>query len=234
MDSQGTATVDVIEVKPIAVTDVPVIRGLIGKIEASIVPITDQASYDRVSEIWKGIKGIMKQATEARKKITDPIDVARKAAMDLFRPIDEQLKALDARIRTDIVAYEDKLERERREEERRLKEIADREAEKERAKLEKKAERAVEKGNADKAAELQQQAAMVQPVHMTVQRTVEKPKTVSFREKWRAVVEDEAQVPRQFLSVDQKKLDKFAEAMKGQMPVSGVKFVCEKVVVNRG
>ena len=47
---------------------------------------------------------------------------------------------------------------------------------------------------------------------------------IGFREGWKADVIDEASVPRQFLSVDKKKLADFAKQTKGVVPVKGVDF----------
>lgn len=53
---------------------------------------------------------------------------------------------------------------------------------------------------------------------------------VQYRTKWTFTIEDETQIPREFLIVDEKKLAKFAEAMKDKASVAGVKFIEEKVL----
>ena len=50
------------------------------------------------------------------------------------------------------------------------------------------------------------------------------------REKWNYEVEDESQVPREYLKVDHGKLEKYAEAMRDQAKIPGVRFFAQPVV----
>ena len=52
----------------------------------------------------------------------------------------------------------------------------------------------------------------------------------TMREVWRAVVVDPAQVPREYMVVNEPLLQKLAQATKGAVPIPGVRF--EKTFVN--
>ena len=58
------------------------------------VSIKDQPEYENANGILKEIKATSKILADKRKGITGPLDVAKKAVMDLFRkPIDALSKA---------------------------------------------------------------------------------------------------------------------------------------------
>jgi hypothetical protein len=61
----------------------------------------------------------------------------------------------------------------------------------------------------------------------------EKPPGVSYRDKWTAEVVDVKVLPREYMVPNQQALDKFAGAMKGSIPIPGVKFHKEKIMASR-
>ena len=100
--------------------------------QAQKIVITNQKTYEGAAECLKIVKGFFGQIEEARKKITIPLDNAKKAVMDLFRvPTDELVKA-EVQIKSKMIAYSNEQERLRRAEEERLRKIAQAEEDRQR------------------------------------------------------------------------------------------------------
>jgi hypothetical protein len=126
-----------------------------------------------------------------------------------------------------LVVFSDAQERKRREEQARLEEAA----RKEREKLQRQAEAAAAKGREERAAVLEATAAAV--VAPIAQAAAPKVAGVSFRSIWRAEVVDASLVPREYLMVDQAKLDKVAAALKGDTVIAGVKVREDRITTSR-
>ena len=75
-------------------------------------------------------------------------------------------------------------------------------------------------------------AAIVAPV-ITVASQAPKANGIATRKVWKARVVNAALVPREFLVIDEKKLDGYAKAMKGTTKVDGVEFYEENVMSAR-
>lgn len=84
----------------------------------------------------------------------------------------------------------------------------------------------VEEKSADKIETLQLREAMV--VAPVVEREAPKVAGVSTREVWRFEVLDAAQVPRQYLAVDEAKIRKVVQALKADAQIPGVRVWSER------
>jgi hypothetical protein len=209
-------------------SDVPI---LCGKAELSI---TNQSEYDTAAEILKEVKSRYKELDTQRKKITRPIDEAKKAIMDLFNHPLELLSNAESKLKRLMINYSTEKQREADEKRRQLQEIADKEAERQKKLLDAKIERAKTSGKEEKAEELEQKKEEILPIDVPkVSARIDTPVGVSFRDKWTAEVVDEMLVPREYLIVNQSALDKIAQATKGTVPIPGVKFKSEKILASR-
>ncbi len=197
---------------------------------ATELVVTNQEQLDTATGFLKQIKAKYKDIDTQRKEITKPLDEAKKNIMNFFNPVLTALEEAERKIKSAIAKFTEEQERKAREEQERLQRLAEQEAEKERKKLEAKIERAKASGKLEKAEELETQKELVQPVVPVIAPNVEA-KGVSFREKWYAVVVDEKLVPREYMIIDQSKLDKVAQATKGTITIPGVKFEMKKIVV---
>ena len=212
------------------------------EVRAKSLVIKDQESLEGAANLRKTIKDFSKQLDEERKKITSPLDQAKKAVMDLFRKPSETLEAAEGVVNKAITSYTVEQERIRREQEEKLRKQAEAEEKKKREALEERARKAAEAGKAEKAEELRQKAAEVQVVVPSLASTVEKVNGLSFRDNWSAQVVDlralvkavaDGKAPLNFLMANQPVLNSQARATKDSMPVPGVKFNCEKSPVGR-
>lgn len=128
-------------------------------------------------------------------------------------------------VRQKMSAYTRVLEQKRRDEEQRRREELQQKMEESR---DKQAELLDKQGRTEEAVALLDQP-VVAPV-VVVTSELPKVQGISTRTTWKARVIDSALVPRQFLMVDEKKLNDFAADMKGSMQVAGVEFYEEPIV----
>jgi len=119
--------------------------------------IANQTQYESVAVILKDVKSRYKELESQRKEITSPLDVAKKAVMDLYRKPLELLESAEKTIKKLMINYTDEQEKIALAKQRELQRLAEIEAEKERKKLEAKIARAEATGKVDKVADLQEQ-----------------------------------------------------------------------------
>lgn len=209
-------------------SDVP---ALLKKAELTI---TTQSEYEHAGEVLQEIKSRSKELDKQRKEITNPIDAAKKAVMDLFKPPIELLEKAEAKIKNLMIGYTTEQERKAREDQIRLQRLADQEAERQKKILDDKIARAQASGKIDKVEELEQKKAEVVPMDVPViAPQAEAPKGISYRDKWSAEVTDFKLLPDEYKIANQQALDRVAQATKGSITIPGVKFVSEKVVASR-
>ena len=80
-------------------------------------------------------------------------------------------------------------------------------------------------GRQEEAEELLNQPSFVAPVQA---QTAPKIEGVATVDTWKFYVENPAQVPREYLIPDEKKIGQIVRAMKGAMQIPGVKIWVEK------
>lgn len=124
--------------------------------------------------------------------------------------------------RSQIGAYVARKERERLAEEARLRELERKRAEEEALAAAIAAEKA---GDAKLAEAIIEAPVTTRPV--VLPPTTPKLEGISQRTTWRARVVDEAAVPREYLMVDDKKLQSVARATRGSVAIAGVEFYPE-------
>ena len=176
------------------------------------------------------IRQRIKLLNDKRLSMTRPIDEAKKKIMDFFaQPID-RLKRADQAISKAMARFFDEQEaiRQKEEAEARAK------AEKEAAKLEVKAEKAEAAGKEEKAEELREQAQQVAATTPVMSSRVEKVEGIAMRMYWYFEIIDVSKIPKEYLMVDEEKLQQYAHAMKETAKVEGVRFFSDcKPVMTR-
>jgi len=200
-------------------------------VNKSNIIINNQEDYELAAKIIKEVKSRLKELEEERKKITKPLDDGKKAVMDLFRKPLELLETAERKLKAAMNKYVTEMERKAREEEERLRKLAEAEAEKERKRLEAQIKKAEEKGKVDKVEELKAKQEEIIPITPVIMPQVENPKGVSYREKWYAEVIDFKLLPDEYKLPNQQALDKVAQATKGSLQIPGVIFKSEKITV---
>ena len=184
------------------------------------------------------IKGRAKELDEERKRITKPMDDAKKAVMDIYKPAIERLGQAETALKDAISNYQ--------KEQRRLADLAAaeaaRNAREEAQKLAAKAEKLEAKGKTEDAEAMRNVAAMTVAAPVTVAAPT-KLAGVSSRKVWKASVTDRAAAIKamadnpayqHLLTIDESALNKLAAAMKNpNCPIAGVVFYEDSVISAR-
>ena len=206
-------------------------------IALSIVVDSNEMAEIAASELVT-IKGRAKELDEERKRITKPMDDAKKAVMDIYKPAIEKLGQAETALKTSLLTYQ--------KEQQRIADLAAaeeaRKAREEAEKLRAKAEKMEAKGKTEDADALRSVAAMT----VTAPRTVAAPTKLagtSVRKVWKANVTDRsaaikalAENPayQHLLTIDEAALNKLAAAMKNpNSPIPGVVFYEDSVMSAR-
>ena len=211
-------------------------------IETEIGPIHEWAVTLKIGDNNQFIEAVERRRTlkTIRKKIDEMFDSgikkafeAHRAAVAVKKRFTDRIDDADSSIGEAVKRYNDEQERKRIEEQRKLDAEAKRKEDEERKRIEKKIEAAKKAGNEEKVEALTEQKDQVfVPPPIAIQRIPEV-KGLSFREDWKAVVEDKSKVPEEYKIVDVSMLNKFAKATKGAISVPGVRFFSEKIPVQR-
>jgi hypothetical protein len=184
--------------------------------------------YTSASVVLARIKTAMKKLVSVRKRMTDPLDQSRSEIMNFFRDPLVKLETAEAAVKGAMLDYNAAQERLQREAQQK----ADEAARKQREKLLEQARKADAAGKAEKAALLEVRAEThAAPV---IQREVPKFPGVGTRTVWDFQIDDEAKVPREYLTVDEVKIRKIVQAMKGDAKIPGVRVFEKQQIAARG
>jgi len=208
-----------------------------------IMPIASQSETLVVStpEQYELGANILRAIKDAQKKVIAYFEPIKSNAHRAWRGICDKegellnpLKAAESKIKTKMLLFRQEQERIRQEQERRLQAEADERARRERERLEKEAAKL-------KTPELREQrmaeAESVEPPVVYVQSNVPKVAGISTRDYWKVVVEDKLAFVKasiadpnimNFIVIDTKALDKFAQATKGQLTYPGIRIYKEQ------
>ena len=193
------------------------------------VTIKNDDEMKGISNLLRSIKTRAKELNDKRLEITRPIDDSKARIMGLFRPIEDKLKKAEVIIKQGILSYEKKIA----EENRRLQEEANRLAkeaeERRKAAIVKDAETALEQGKPELAVAYieKAEAVFVAPINVAKER---RPEGISTVRVWKYEILDPLLIPREFLIVDETKLQKYATAMRETAKVEGVRFYEDTII----
>lgn len=200
--------------------------------------ITDQDSYNKAVEARVSAKNWLKEAGEFFDSMQKPAYEAYKKILENRKTVCEPVEGHLNKINRALIAFDDEQERLRRAEQKRLDEIAFKEAE------EKRLADAVhlEQTGADaETVEAVFQAPVVVTDRPVVAVTYEKSKAVLYRDNWsgevtdlfalvKAVAKDKSKL--NLLQINQPALNSLAKALKETMAIPGVRAVNNKVAAS--
>lgn len=206
--------------------------------QAKQFQVTNPEQFQAAGNELMRIKGVRKQVDELMDPIVKKAHEAHKEAVAAKKKLTDPLDQAEKSIKQALLVYNQEQQRKAREEEERLRKIAEEQAVREREKLLKQAEKAIDKGNDAKAEELIEQADKVVPLTPIVTPQVQKVEGIATRKVWKAVVENPQLVPAYFngieiRTINQSALNKFAQMSSGSIQIPGVKFVMEETIAAR-
>lgn len=215
---------NLIEVKPVDVSEDLKSADIFIKAQDAVVvkyQIKSQLDLNNAVEIVRGLERFSADLEKKRLGITKPLDEAKKAVMDLFRPCKNRCENVILIMRGKINDFAVEAERERQ---RKQKE-ADDKAERERIKAQEKAEAARKAGDEKKAEKYETKAAEVQNV--VIAQKHDQPQGTHQVTRWRYEILDPCKLPRSFLIPDHDALQGYATATQGKIPIEGVRIYAE-------
>ena len=183
--------------------------------------------FEHGAGILMTIKALSKDVESQRKKITQPLDQAKREVMDLFRPLTDSLLNAERKVKRRLVTWKSEQDRIAREEQRK----AEQRARKERERLQKQADEAEEKGRGERAEILRDRAATT--VAAAPPTAAPKVAGISTRPVWKFEVIDASKVPDQYKTVDEKKIGGVVRALKGDTDIPGVRVWEESTMAAR-
>lgn len=202
---------------------------------ASALTIASPAAYTEAGEMLKGIKALRKEVDAVFDPIITAAHAAHKEACSQKKRAETPLAEAEQILKRGLIAYDTEQDRIRREEERRLQELARQEAETQRlneaAALEREASAAPDLA-AGYHLRREAEALLEQPIAAPVvvlEKSTPKVSGISYREVWRFRIADATKIPREYLSVDEQKIGGVVRAMKGATAIPGIEVYSEKV-----
>jgi hypothetical protein len=189
---------------------------------AKSINIRTADDYTKAGEYLKRCKGAINQIESARVRITKPINESLREVNSQARESAQPWQQAESLIKNAMIVYQTEQERLQREEQRKRDEIA----RKEREKLEAQAKKLEAAGKTEKAAQVEARAASV--VAPVITREIPKISGQSTREVWLFEIEDAGKVPREYMAVDEAKIRKVVNALKGETVIAGVRVYSEK------
>jgi hypothetical protein len=190
--------------------------------QANALTITSVEDLDAASELFNQTRSARDSHERSRVAEKEPHLEAGRQVDARWKPILTTLDSAATAITAKINAFKREAQRRAEEEQRRLRA----EQEKERARLLRQAERAETKGLPQTADALVREAETIQPaiVAPAVPRHVPGIQTV---EKWDFVIEDPAQLPRNYTTPDMTAIRRTVQALKGKTEIPGVRVFRE-------
>lgn len=202
---------------------------------AGALAIASPATYTEAGEMLKGIKALRKEVDAAFDPIITAAHAAHREACSQKKRAETPLAEAETILKRGLIAYDTEQDRLRREEERRLQELA-RQAEETRrldeaAALEREASTMADLNEGfqlRREAEALLEQPIVAPV-VVLEKTTPKVSGISYREVWRFRITDATKIPREYLAVDEQKIGGVVRAMKGQTNIPGIECYADKV-----
>ncbi|MDE2104077.1 MAG: hypothetical protein KGL39_42965 [Patescibacteria group bacterium] len=204
---------------------------------AQAYEITSPEMCEAAAEDLKAFKAKAKELEAKRKAITEPLDKAKKAVMDLFRQPLALLEQAESVLKRGILTYQQEEDRKRRLEEARRAELA----RQEKARLEQEAAEAAKQGHVEEAETLREFAEIL-PSAPIVESGAPKIAGLATRTNWHAEVVDMHAFVRavaerpdlvHLLTPNMAALNALARAQKDALDIPGVKVVSEASLAAR-
>lgn len=187
--------------------------------KARAIAVRDQESYNRAAGLLISIAGLEKEIIDHHKEPKQKAFEAHKAIVAAEKRLLEPLAEAKGIIKRAIGAFEQEQERIRQEAERKAREEAARLEEEARLKL------AVQAEEMGAPAETVQEIIDT-PMPMAVPaapRTFQRAAGVSTRRIWKWEIVNEKEIPREYLMIDQVKINGIVRAMGGSTKIPGIR-----------
>ncbi len=204
--------------------------------KSSSLVISTQPEYQIASDLLADIKSRGKALEEKRKGITAPLDAAKKATMDMFRPAVDAIDQFEREVKAKMSSFVREQERIRLAAEA---EAAER-VRKEQEKLMAKADKLREQGKDEKAEALEFQAATTVAVMPAIEQPVAS--GASARKVWKAKLVDKMELIKaiadgraspELLDYNESVGNGLAKALKTGMNIPGLKSYEDIVIASR-
>lgn len=189
--------------------------------------VTTPAEFEGGAEHLRVIKSMQKELEAQRTTITKPMNDAKNAVIAFFRPFETRLGNAEQAVKRALSGWKSAQDRIAREKQR----DEDERARKERERLADAAREADTKGRHARAATLEERAS--EHVAPIVQSEAPKAEGVAFRKVWKFRITDPQKIPREYLTVDEKKIGGVVRALKGDTRIAGVEVYSEDVPAAR-
>lgn len=199
--------------------------------ESQAIRVIDAPSYALAAERVKGLASLKKHITDWFEPLVKQANQAHKALTGRRAEELKPIEAEEARLRREMTAWNAEQQRRQREEEARLAAEAKR-REEEFALQEAAMLQAQGVSEAEAMAVVEQAIAAPAPI-ITLPTAAPKVDGISYRSEWRWQVDNEAAVPREYLSVNEKAIGGVVRALKGATRIPGVRVWEEKTPVVR-
>jgi hypothetical protein len=190
--------------------------------QAKVIVIKSHDDYVKAGEILLVIKDLRKEIDSFFDPICKKAFETHKEAVAQKKRADAPLVEAEGIIKPRISTWNAEQERVRQAEERRLQEIARKEE------IDRKLAEAI-------AAPVEEQETILnEPVYVApviVPKAVPKVQGVSMSKRWTFKIDDEAKIPREYLSVDLIKIGAVVRALKDQAKIPGIRIYAEDVVM---
>lgn len=192
--------------------------------QINAIEVRTPDDYQAAAHWLTRIKSQAKALTEKRLEVTRPLDEAKRNVMAWFKGPLDRLATAESGLKRKVADYQAR-EAEAR---RKAQAEAEEKARKARERLEARAAKAEASGKVEKALELHMEAAAQHAAPVVPPPT--KAEGVSTVTRWVFEVTNPAEVPREFLTVDEKKIRGVVQALKGETNIPGVRVWPEQSV----
>lgn len=200
----------------------------IEKAKTLALAIRDSLTLDIAAQFMLAAKHRAKRITDRLKQPKEDARKAWKNWCDLENELVEPYDRIEREIIKPAMArFQDAEDRKRRIEEDRLR--AEQKKREEDAKLA-AAQAAEDSGEHDIAEQIMDAPVMVAPV---VLPPIATPAGISYRDVWKFEIVNPDLVPREYLTIDEKKIGGVVRALKGETKIQGVRIYSEKSVAGR-
>lgn len=211
----------IVEEKALTITD-----------QAKAVKVTDAETYTVAGTLWKAIGDMIKEVEATFSPICDSAHKAWKITVAKRDGFLDPLKEARASVKAMMAKYDAQQEAIRLAEQRRLEEIARKEAE-ERALMDAIAAEEDAKRNGATKEEAQQEAAAIidVPVYVApvvIPKEVPKVAGLSFRTIWKFQITDAGKIPAQYMVPDEVKIGQVVRALKQAANIPGIRVFEER------
>ena len=214
MDAQAQAAPEMAEEAVVEIQE----RALTMPERAAAIDVVDAATYAVAGEFLVDVKTLRKEIEAHHAPMIESAHLAHKAALAARKKYDEPLAAAERIVKGALAAYRHEEERKRREREAELRREAERLEEEERLREATRLEEQGKKAQAEAVLERPSVAPVV-----SLESQTPKVAGVSTRTTWDFEIEDATAIPREYLSIDERKIRGVIRALGAEARIPGVR-----------